>query len=116
MRRLGTIAAELRAGGLLGSTPIAIVANATLPQQSIQVGDLDSVDALAAAVEGLPALVIVGEEDVATAPAKAERIVAGIANAKLVVIPKAGHSSTLEQPTAVNAAIKEFLEGLGSAA
>lgn len=61
VRRLGTIAAELRAGGLLGSTPVAVVANATLPQQSVQVGDLDSVDALAAAVEGQPALIIVGE-------------------------------------------------------
>lgn len=60
-----------------------------------------------------PTLVIVGEEDVATVPAKAERIAAGIANAKLIVIPGAGHSSTVEQPAIVNAAIKSFVEGIG---
>ena len=59
-----------------------------------------------------PTLVLVGEEDVATVPAKAQRIAAGIAGAKLVVIPNAGHSSTVEQPAAVNAAIKGFLDAL----
>ena len=63
-----------------------------------------------------PALVIVGDEDVATVPAKAERIAAGIAHAKLVVIPKAGHSSTVEQPAAVNAAIEGFLAGVAATA
>ena len=61
VRRLAEIAAELREGGLLGSTPVAVVANATLPDQSVQVGDLDSAEALAAAVQGRPALIIVGE-------------------------------------------------------
>ncbi len=65
---------------------------------------------------GMPTLVIVGDEDVATVPAKAERIAAGIAHAKLVVIPKAGHSSTVEQPAAVNAAIESFLAGVASTA
>jgi 3-oxoadipate enol-lactonase len=59
-----------------------------------------------------PTLVIVGEEDVATVPAKAERIAARIPRAKLVRIPKAGHSSSVEQPEAVNRAIVEFLESL----
>jgi 3-oxoadipate enol-lactonase len=57
-----------------------------------------------------PTLVIVGEEDVATVPAKAERIAARIPKAKLVRIPRAGHSSSVEQPEAVNRAILEFLE------
>ncbi len=61
VRRLAEIAAELREGGLLGSTPVAVVANATLPDQSVQVGDLDSAEILAAAVQGQPALIIVGE-------------------------------------------------------
>ncbi len=56
-----------------------------------------------------PTLVIVGDEDLATPRAKAERIVAGIAGAKLVTIPRAGHSSTVEEPIAVNAAVAEFL-------
>jgi len=56
-----------------------------------------------------PTMVIVGDEDVATTPAKAQRIAKAISNARLVRIPKAGHSSTVEQPKAVNAAMLEFL-------
>ena len=59
-----------------------------------------------------PTLVIVGEEDVATVPAKAERIAAAIPGAKLVKIPRAGHTSTVEEPQAVNAAIEQFLATL----
>lgn len=56
-----------------------------------------------------PTLVMVGEEDVATVPAKAEAIHAGIAGSRLVRIPRAGHTSTLEAPAAVNAALVAFL-------
>ena len=56
-----------------------------------------------------PTLVVVGSEDVATVPAKAARLAAGIAGATLVEIPGAGHSSTVEQPQAVTAAIERFL-------
>ena len=57
----------------------------------------------------LPTLVIVGDQDVATVPAKAERIHARIAHSQLVVIPGAGHTSTVEEPAAVNAALESFL-------
>ena len=57
----------------------------------------------------VPTLVIVGDDDVATPRAKAERIVAGVAGARLVTIPGAGHSSTVEEPAAVTAALAEFL-------
>ena len=57
----------------------------------------------------LPTLVIVGEEDVATVPAKAERIHAQIRGSALVRIPRAGHTSTIENPAAVNAALDAFL-------
>lgn len=60
----------------------------------------------------IPTLIMVGEEDVATVPAKAERIQARIAGSRLVRIPRAGHSSTIEEPEAVNTAIKAFLESL----
>lgn len=60
-RRLSIIAEELSAGGLAGETPVAVVANATLPTQTVTIGDLDSAASLAAAVAGQPALVIVGE-------------------------------------------------------
>ena len=43
------------------TTPVAVVANATLPNQSVQIGDLDSAEQLVAVLEGQPALVIVGE-------------------------------------------------------
>jgi pimeloyl-ACP methyl ester carboxylesterase len=59
-----------------------------------------------------PTLIIVGDQDVATAPAKAERIHARIPGSKLVVIPGAGHTSSVEEPEAVNAAIEQFLGGL----
>ena len=60
-----------------------------------------------------PTLVIVGEEDVATPPAKAEALAAGIADARLVRIAGAGHTSTLEKPAAVNAALLDFLARQG---
>ena len=63
-----------------------------------------------------PTLVIVGDEDVATPRAKAERIRDGIPGAKLVVIPHAGHSSTIEEPVAVNAAIAAFLDEVAARA
>lgn len=59
-----------------------------------------------------PTLIMVGEEDVATVPAQAERIQARIAGSRLVKIPRAGHSSTIEEPEAVNTAIKAFLSSL----
>jgi pimeloyl-ACP methyl ester carboxylesterase len=61
----------------------------------------------------VPTLVIVGEQDVATVPAKAERIQAAIPGARLVRIPNAGHTSTVEEPGAVTRAIEDFLVGVG---
>jgi 3-oxoadipate enol-lactonase len=56
-----------------------------------------------------PTLVLVGEEDVATVPAKAERIHSLIAGSRLVRLPRGGHSSTVEEPELVNAALGAFL-------
>lgn len=58
-----------------------------------------------------PTRVIVGEEDTATVPAKAERIAAAIPGATLVRIPGAGHTSSVEQPRAVSEAIAAHLDG-----
>lgn len=57
-----------------------------------------------------PTLVIVGDEDVATPMVKAQQIVAAITGARLVTIAGAGHSSSVEQPEAVTAAIASFLD------
>lgn len=58
-----------------------------------------------------PTLILVGDQDVATVPAKSERIQARIAGSILRVIPGAGHTSTLEEPDAVTRALEEFLSG-----
>jgi pimeloyl-ACP methyl ester carboxylesterase len=60
-----------------------------------------------------PVQVLVGEEDVATVPARGERIAAAIPGATLVRIARAGHSSTIEQPEAVTAALERFLAAVG---
>ena len=57
-----------------------------------------------------PVLIIVGEEDVATVPAKSERMHEAISGSRLIVVPGAGHSSTIEQPVAVNEALSSFLQ------
>jgi pimeloyl-ACP methyl ester carboxylesterase len=62
-----------------------------------------------------PTLVMVGDQDVATVPAKAERIHAAIPGSRLVVIPGAGHTSSAEEPEFVNAALADFLSKAGTA-
>ena len=57
-----------------------------------------------------PTLVVVGDEDVATVPARAERIARAINGAKLVIIRRAGHCLTWEQPAAITDTIATFLE------
>ena len=62
-----------------------------------------------------PALVIVGDEDVATTPQKAAFIHQGIAGSKLETISGAGHSSCIEKPEEVNRLLKDWLESLSTA-
>ncbi|MEU9861377.1 alpha/beta fold hydrolase [Streptomyces sp. NPDC047971] len=50
---------------------------------------------------GVPALVLVGSEDQVTGPAEARTLVAGIADARLAVVPGASHLAPVEQPAAV---------------
>ena len=57
----------------------------------------------------IPTLIIVGDQDVATVPAKAERMHTRIRGSKLVVVSGAGHTSAVEEPGAVNTALEEFL-------
>ena len=56
-----------------------------------------------------PTLVIVGREDALTPPELAQEIARGINDAKLEIIPDCGHLSTMEQPTAVNRALRAWL-------
>lgn len=59
-----------------------------------------------------PTLIIVGEEDVATVPAKSEYLHQHISDSRLVRIPRAGHTSSVEEPELVNEAIEVFLDQL----
>jgi pimeloyl-ACP methyl ester carboxylesterase len=61
-----------------------------------------------------PLLVLVGQHDVPTPPAKAREIAGLVQGAELVEIAGAGHLSSLEQPEAFNAALSRFLGRLSA--
>jgi pimeloyl-ACP methyl ester carboxylesterase len=57
----------------------------------------------------VPALVVVGEHDVLTPPADAERLHARMSRSILTVIPEAGHLANVERPTEFTRALHDFL-------
>jgi len=59
----------------------------------------------------IPTLVLVGEGDSMTPPEIARETAEMIEWASLVVVPEAGHMSTLEQPDRVTHAIQLWLNG-----
>jgi len=61
---------------------------------------------------GLPTLVLVGEVDAISPPAEMKEIAAAIPGAEFVVIPRAGHMTTMEEPEAVNDALRHFFDKL----
>jgi 3-oxoadipate enol-lactonase len=62
----------------------------------------------------VPTLILVGDEDVAVPPVHSRHLHERIAGSRLQIIPRAGHTSTVEEPTAVNVAITTFLGSLSS--
>ena len=60
----------------------------------------------------VPALVVHGASDIAIELPLAEKLAAGLSNARLVVVPGAGHAANLTHPETVNPAIERFLDGL----
>jgi pimeloyl-ACP methyl ester carboxylesterase len=60
----------------------------------------------------VPALIIVGDEDVLTPVDDARKMQVAAPNAELVVIPRSGHLTNLEDPDAFNAALRAFLSRL----
>jgi 3-oxoadipate enol-lactonase len=58
----------------------------------------------------VPTLVLVGEHDSISPPAEMKEIADAIPGAEYVVIPRAGHMTTMEEPEAVNAALARFVE------
>jgi 3-oxoadipate enol-lactonase len=57
----------------------------------------------------VPTLVMVGEEDTATVPAKSDAIARAVPGAKLVRIPEAGHLSPIDNPGFVTEQLSSFL-------
>ena len=57
----------------------------------------------------VPTLIMVGDEDMATVPRHAEQIHAAIRGSELVRIPRAGHSSSIEESIHVTVAIEAWI-------
>jgi pimeloyl-ACP methyl ester carboxylesterase len=57
----------------------------------------------------IPTLVLVGDRDRLTPPVDARTLAAAIPGARLVELRGAGHCAMLEQPEAVNAAIRDLV-------
>ncbi|EIZ78884.1 hydrolase, alpha [Novosphingobium sp. Rr 2-17] len=76
-------------------------------QQTAIIGRIDSLPALADVT--MPALVLVGAEDLLTPPYYAEEMAEAIPGATLVKVPRCGHMATMEQPEAVNHALRGWL-------
>ena len=62
----------------------------------------------------VPTLVLVGEHDAISPPAEMKEIADAIPGAKYVVIRRAGHMTTMEEPDAVNSAFSLFIDKLRS--
>jgi 3-oxoadipate enol-lactonase len=89
---------------LLTATPAAGYAGCCAAIQTMDLlADLGRITA--------PALVIAGERDPATPPEHAERIAAGIAGARLEIVPDAAHLANIEQPEAVTRLLFEHFGG-----
>lgn len=60
----------------------------------------------------VPTLIIAGSQDQIVAPAKGQEMADKIPHATLATIDNAGHMPMLEQPDAVTAAIRDFLDAI----
>ncbi|WP_315098719.1 alpha/beta hydrolase [uncultured Cellulomonas sp.] len=61
-----------------------------------------------------PVVVVVGDEDTVTPVEAAEHLVGTAAHGRLVVVPQAGHLSSVEQPDVVAEALAELAQGATS--
>lgn len=80
---------------------------AYLRQQTAIMARINSLSSLAQVQ--CPALVVVGDSDALTPPARAQEIADAIPGAELAVIARCGHLCTLEEPEAVNQVLKRWL-------
>jgi pimeloyl-ACP methyl ester carboxylesterase len=83
-------------------------------RQSLALRDRPDATAVLRRFSG-PALVLCGEEDKLCPPERHRAIADLIPGSTLVVVPGAGHLTTLEAPTSVNAALRAWLLSAASA-
>ncbi len=93
--------------GVMDSTSVegvmgALAAMRDRPDSTATLADID-----------VPVLIIHGADDQIIPVAEAEAMAQAIPDARLVVIPNAGHLPNLEQPDAFNDAVIDFLDYLG---
>jgi pimeloyl-ACP methyl ester carboxylesterase len=89
---------------MIAATPIDVVSG-FLPGFDLH----DKAEALAA-LDGLEALVLTGDEDLLTPPEHSEAIVRRLPGAEHVVVPHAGHMVMLEHPDVVNLHLGDLLD------
>jgi len=63
-----------------------------------------------------PTLVLHGAEDGAIVEPRARAMAEAIPGARWTLVPRAGHTSSVEEPEAIGRAIEEFVGGLGRSA
>jgi pimeloyl-ACP methyl ester carboxylesterase len=61
----------------------------------------------------VPALVVVGEQDVLSPVAQAQQMADALPQGRLAVVQEAGHLTAVEDPQAFGAVLTGFLSGLG---
>jgi 3-oxoadipate enol-lactonase len=61
----------------------------------------------------IPTLILVGDDDTATPPAKSRILHERIRGSRMEIIPAGGHSLSVEEPEAVNKALRRFFEQEG---
>ena len=100
------LAARVRLRGMIEATTAETVV-AALEGMARRADRTDTLTSIT-----VPTLVMVGEDDERTPPDVAEHMTRLIPGADLVVIPGAGHLPPIENPEAVNEALRSFWEKL----
>lgn len=95
--QLRTMVKAYHGRDLLAGTPAA----SAIPELLETLGSLD-----------LPTLLVTGERETAARRAHCAKLAEVMRDVREVVIPDCGHLSNFSQPTAYNAAVSAFLEGL----
>lgn len=92
---------------LMESMPVAGIVGALTAMR-----DRSDSTPLLPSLQDLPTLVVGGEQDQLTPPARIRRMAEGIPGARLIVIPGAGHLPPVEQPAVTTRILAEFLRSL----